>query len=151
LSSENELVVERGLKNFQGGYNCAQSVLLALYGAICPESKSELIPKVAVGFGGGIGRCGSVCGALTGSIMAVGIKYGSNEADREKQAKAYANAASLYRLFEKQNSSVLCKDLTKCDLSSPEGMAKARQEKVFEKVCGNLIKGSIMNFLELEK
>jgi hypothetical protein len=35
-------------------------------------------------------------------------------------------------------------------LSNPEEAAKARQEKVFEKICANLIKTVIENFLELE-
>ncbi len=61
-----------------------------MYEHIEPEGKNELVPKIAGGFGGGIGRCGSVCGALTGSIMAVGIKYASNETGVEKRAKAYA-------------------------------------------------------------
>jgi len=47
--------------------------LLTLYEQIEPKSKNELIPKIAAGFGGGMGRCGSVCGALTASLMAVGI------------------------------------------------------------------------------
>ncbi len=151
MSSANQLVAEKGAKTYQSGYNCAQTVLLTLYGQIEPNSKNELIPKIAAGFGGGIGRCGSLCGALTGSLMAVGIKYGSNEAGAEKQAKAYAYAQKLYREFEKKHGGVCCRDLIKCDLSNPEEAAKARQEKVFEKTCTNLIKDSITSFLELEK
>ncbi len=133
MSSTNQLVAEKGIKNFQSGYNCAQTVFLTLYEQIEPNSKNELIPKIAAGFGGGIGRCGSLCGALTGSLMAVGIKYGSNEAGAEKQAKAYAYAQKLYRQFEKQHGTVCCRDLIKYDLSNPEEAAKARQEKVFRK------------------
>ena len=149
--STNQLIAEKGVKNQQSGYNCAQSVLLTLYENIDPEAKNELVPKVASAFGGGIGRCGSICGALTGSLMAVGIKYGSNESGAEKQAKAYANAKIRYEQFQKQNGSVLYRDLINYDLSNPEQAAKARQEKVFEKVFANLIRTSIINFLELEK
>ena len=147
----NQQVVENGLKNFQGGYNCAQSVLLALYQRIDPTAENDLIPKIASAFGGGIGRCGSVCGALTGSMMAVGIKYGTNEADREKLTKLYARANKLYKQFEKQQGTTLCRDLIKYDLSNPEEAARARQEKVFDKICINLVKAAVTNFLELEK
>jgi len=82
--------------------------------------------------------------------MAVGIKYGTNEAGVEKRAKAYANAQTLYKLFAKQHGSVMCRDLFKYDLSNPEQAAKARQEKVFDKVCQPLIKSVIQNFLALE-
>jgi len=149
--AENQQVVEKGLKNFQSGLNCAQSVLLALYQHIEPRAQNDLIPKIASAFGGGIGRCGSVCGALSGSIMAVGIKYGSNEVDREKLMKLYAHAAKLYKQFENEHGTTMCRDLVKYDLSNPEEAAKARQEKVFEKVCVNFLKTAITSFLELEK
>ena len=109
-----------------------------------------MVPKIAAGFGGGIGRCGSVCGTLTGSIMAVGIKCASNETGVEKRSKAYANAKALYEQFAKQHGTVLCRDLIKYDLSNPQEAAKARAEKVFDKVCANMIKSAIENFLELE-
>jgi C_GCAxxG_C_C family probable redox protein len=148
--SSNHSLAEKAVARFQSGYNCAQSVLLTLYEYLEPESHNDLIPKIAAGFGGGIGRCGSACGALTGSVMAVGIKYASNEAGMEKRAETYAKAKKLFKLFEKQNGTVLCRDLIKYDLSNPEEAAKARQEKAFEKVCQNLIKTAIENFLELE-
>jgi C_GCAxxG_C_C family probable redox protein len=125
-------------------------VLLTLAEHIAPESKNELIPKIATGFGGGIGRCGSVCGALTGGIMAVGIEYGTNDPGVEKRAKAYTNAQALYNQFQKQHGSIMCRDLFKYDLSNPEQAAKARQAKVFEKVCTGLIKSVIQNFIALE-
>ena len=78
---------EQANTHYQSGYSCAQSVLLTLYEYIGPDGKNDLIPKIASGFGGGIGRCGSVCGALTGSIMAVGIKYGSNDTALKKDQK----------------------------------------------------------------
>jgi len=149
--SSNEQVVGKAVKHFQSGYNCAQSVLLALYENLEPESKNELIPKIAAGFGGGIGRCGSVCGALTGSIIAVGIKDAPNQTGVEKRAKAYADAKMLYKLFEKQNGTTSCRDLIKYDLSNPEEAAKARQSGAFDKVCAKLVSAAIKNFLELEQ
>ena len=151
MSTTAEPVVAEAWKNFGCGYNCAQSILLALYKQIEPDEKNELVPKIAAGFGGGLGRCGSVCGAVTATIMAVGIKYGSNEVDPEKQAKVYAYSSELFKQFEKQHGTVYCRDLIKCDLSKPEELAKARREKVFDKACVNLIKTAITDFLELEK
>ena len=115
-----------------------------------PKSENELIPKIAAGFGGGIGRCGSVCGALTGSIMAVGIKYASNETGMEKRAKAYLYAKTLLKQFEEQNGTTSCRDLIKYDLSNPEEAAKFRQEGIPQKVCAKLIKVAIENYFALE-
>jgi C_GCAxxG_C_C family probable redox protein len=148
--SSNQKLAQKTVQHFESGYNCAQSVLLTLYEHLEPDGKSELVPKIAAGFGGGIGRCGSVCGALTGSIMAVGIKYAPNETGAEKRAEAYANASALYRQFEKQHGTVFCRNLIKYDLSNPQEAAKARQKKAFEKVCNKLIKSAIENFLALE-
>jgi C_GCAxxG_C_C family probable redox protein len=144
-------LAQKAVKYFDSGYNCAQSVLLTLHEHLEPEAKSELVPKIAAGFGGGIGRCGSVCGALTGSIMAVGIKYAPNEAGAEKRAKAYANAKALYQQFEKRHGTVFCRNLIKYDLSNPQELAKARQEKAFEKVCSKLIKSAVEDFQALKK
>ena len=115
-----------------------------------PQGKSDLIPKIATGFGGGMGRCGSVCGALTGSIMAVGIKHGTNDPGVEKRAIAYATTQVLLKQFEKQNGTIICRDLIKLDLSNPQQAAKAREEKVFSKVCHNLIEIAIRDFMEIE-
>lgn len=150
VSSGVELA-QKAVQYYDDGYNCAQAVLLTLYEYLEPEGKSELVPKIAAGFGGGIGRCGSVCGALTGSIMAVGIKYAPNETGAEKRAKAYANSRALYQQFEKQHGTVFCRNLIKYDLSNPQELAKARQEKAFEKVCYKLIRSAVENFVALEK
>jgi C_GCAxxG_C_C family probable redox protein len=148
--SSSQQVVEKAIKHYQSGYNCAESVLLALFEHIEPDSKNELVPKISAGFGGGIGRCGSVCGALTGAIMAVGIKYASNETAVEKRAKAYAYAKTLLKTFEEQNGTTFCRDLIKYDLSNNEEVAKFRQEGIPQKVCSKLIKSSIENYLALD-
>ena len=148
--SSNQQVSKKALEHYQVGYNCAESVLLALYEDMEPKSENELIPKIAAGFGGGIGRCGSVCGALTGSIMAVGIKYASNETGMEKRAKAYLYAKTLLKQFEEQNGTTSCRDLIKYDLSNPEEAAKFRQEGIPQKVCSKLIKVAIENYFALE-
>ncbi len=133
------------------GYNCAQAVLLTLYDHMYPNAKNDVIPKIATGFGGGMGRCGLVCGALTGAIMAVSLKYGANEINAEKKTNAYAKTQALYKQFEKQHGSVMCSELIKLDLSTPQGMAKAKQADVFETVCAKLIKSVIADFFALEK
>jgi hypothetical protein len=44
---------------------------------------------------------------LTGNILAVGMKYASNETGMEKRAKAYAYAETLFKQFEKKYKTVL--------------------------------------------
>ncbi len=128
-----------------------QSVLSTLFEYITPGERCKLVPKIASGFGGGIGLCGSVCGSLTGSIMAVGVKYGSNESGEDNNAKAYAKSSELFKRFEKQHGSVICRELIKFDLSKPEQLAKAREKNVFIKLCVNFVATAVENFLEMDK
>ena len=109
-----EALAKKPQHTHRDGYNCAQAVLLTLYEHMNPKEKNEVIPKIATGFGGGMGRCGSVCGALTGAFMAVGLKYGANEIDAEKESKSLReNPNPLSSNFEKQHGSVMCRDLLK--------------------------------------
>ena len=147
--SRRDLFVERAVRRFDEGYNCAQSVLLVMseYWNI----KSDLIPRIATGFGGGIGRCGSVCGALTGGVMSIGIEYGADDSSPEKRQKCYELALRLYRLFEKQHGSVLCRELIGYDLSDPEGLESARKAKVSEEKCPGFIRTVVRILVDLEK
>jgi C_GCAxxG_C_C family probable redox protein len=124
---------QKAVNNFKGGYNCAQSVLLALMTHIDPNSKNELIPKIAASFGSGFGGCGSVCGALVGAVMAVGVKYGSNDADPKKRAKAYVITQAVYKDFEKQHGCVLCREL-----------------KTNRKSCTSLVEWAVQSYLDKE-
>ncbi len=93
---------------------------------------------------------GSVCGALTGTILAVGIKYGSNDIGEENNVAAYTVSNTLYKMFEEQHGTVLCRKLVKYDLTKPEQVAKTRQERVFETHCVNYVKTAVENYLALE-
>jgi len=140
---------EKAVKYFKGGYNCSQSVLLTMFEYW--NGRNELIPKVATAFGAGIGRCGSVCGALTGGVLAIGIKYGTNEPVMEKRLKAYEIAKQFYKQFERKNGSVLCRELAGYDLSDPEELEKAREANVFEEKCPVFVKRAVEILLALSK
>jgi C_GCAxxG_C_C family probable redox protein len=146
---EKNRLSEKAVKRFLEGYNCAQSVLLTIFEQW--NGKNELVPKVATAFGGGIGRCGSVCGALSGGIMAIGIKYGSNEPSVEKRLRAYALAKEFYRRFEKKHGNVLCRELIGYDLSNPEELDKAREERVYEEKCVNFVRGAVEILAEIDE
>jgi C_GCAxxG_C_C family probable redox protein len=89
--------LKKPLNTFKMVTTALKSVLLALYEHMEPEHKNELISKIAAGFGGGIGRCGSVCGALTGSIIAIGIKDAPNQTGVEKRASVLRSKIFLNR------------------------------------------------------
>jgi C_GCAxxG_C_C family probable redox protein len=80
-----------------------------------------MIPKLATGFGGGIGRKGSLCGAFTGSIMAIGMKMGRvDPKDREAMSKVYEKCQQLWDQFEKEFGNINCYSLIGYHLDNPE-------------------------------
>jgi C_GCAxxG_C_C family probable redox protein len=144
---QKSVLSEKAAKRFLEGYNCAQSVLLTMFEHW--NGKNELVPKIATAFGGGIGRCGSVCGALSGGVMALGIKYGTNEPSVEKRLKAYEVARKFYKQFERQHKSVLCRELIGYDLSVPEELEKARKAGILEEKCVNFVRKAVEILIEL--
>lgn len=81
---------------FDGGYNCAQAVLQATTG----RSDSELL-AMAEPFGGGIGKSGCLCGAVSGGVMALGLM---GKGDRNGE---------LVTRFRKQFRTTCCRSLSK--------------------------------------
>lgn len=125
---------------FEKGFNCAESVSIAMSDSL--GIKTDIIPKIATPFGGGIGRRGSVCGAVSGAVMAVGLKYGRMGPDEDKE-KTYGLALRFYERFKKEFGSVLCYDLIECDLTTPEGKKKAKDLKVHEEKCSKFVAGAV--------
>ncbi len=142
-----DMLGEKAAQYFRNGHNCSQSVLLAMFEFW--NQKNELVPKVATAFGGGIGRCGSVCGALTGGVMAIGIRFGTNEPTVEKRLHSYKIAQEFFRNFELQNGSALCRELIGYDLSIPEELDKARKAEIFENKCSKIVKNAVETLVAL--
>lgn len=110
---------EEAMGHFKEGCNCAEAVLLAFLG---PESG---LPREAVclatGFGGGMGRTKSVCGAVTGALMALGTALGRREPldpeRRQENARQlgqdiYPPFARLLAQVEGHYGTVVCRELT---------------------------------------
>ena len=63
------------------GWLCSESVLQALAAAL--NVSSELIPRIATGFAAGMGRSGETCGAISGAILGLGLRYGRDNLKEE--------------------------------------------------------------------
>ncbi|MGB9866629.1 MAG: C-GCAxxG-C-C family protein [Bacillota bacterium] len=124
------------------GFNCAEAVLKALVEEF--KLPGGNVPSVATGFGGGVGRSGGICGALTGAVMALGIKLCRKYAE-ESHLKSQANdgALKLVRGFEQQMGSTLCRDITGYVLCIPEQMERWKQERISETRCRKAIEVAV--------
>jgi len=124
--------------HFRDGYNCAESVLMAMQEVWQMEKR----PDIATAFGAGIGRRGSVCGAVTGGIIAINLKYGRMKAEDDRE-KSYALALNYYKKFEKEFGSAICHDLIECDLTTSRGQKTFKEENLFEKKCVGFVEGAV--------
>ena len=130
---------ERAVGCFNEGFNCAQA-LLSTY---CTQFGlgSEFALKLAEGFGGGMGRMGETCGAVTGAFMVIGLKHGRTAArDKELQEKTYGMVKEFVDRFKARNGSIVCRELLGYDISTPEGMALAKQRKVIATLCPKYVR-----------
>ncbi|MBC7265220.1 MAG: C_GCAxxG_C_C family protein [Chloroflexi bacterium] len=131
--------IERALACFNEGFSCAQAVLSTYAPRFGLDREMAL--RIAGAFGGGMGRLGEVCGAVTGAFMLIGLKYGKIRAeDDQARETAYALVREFADRFTSRNGSIRCKELLGYDISTPEGLALAREREVFTTVCPKLVR-----------
>ena len=134
---ENETAIEI----FGKGYNCAQAVFASHSAELGLDATSA--KKAAAAFGGGIAHNGMTCGAVTGALMLLGLKYGRyKDGDNESKEKTYKIANEFIGQFKKEFGSITCKDLIKFDVSVPEEYLRAKEAGVFQNICRSLVKRS---------
>ncbi len=104
----------------------------------------ELALKVAGAFGGGMARMGETCGAVTGALMAIGLKYGMTQAkDEAARDKTYKLAQEFAARFKGRHNSVVCRELLGYDLSSPEERKAAYEKGLFTTLCPELVRDAV--------
>jgi C_GCAxxG_C_C family probable redox protein len=106
---------------FASGYCCSESVLTAV--AEGKGISSDLIPKIATGFCGGIAHTCNMCGAVSGAIMALGMLLG-RDGPEDSREELYIAVQKLLDEFEEKYGSTNCSELLDCDLGTQEGMEK---------------------------
>ena len=95
---------------FRQGYNCAQAVVLAF--ADLTDMDEATLSRMSCSFGGGMGRLREVCGTVTGMFLVTGLLRGYDGAETgEVKAAHYARIQALAKEFEKQNGSIVCREL----------------------------------------
>jgi len=107
---------ERAAELFQSGWNCAESVFLAIH-----EQVDDGDPPVHLltALGGGFGNR-KTCGALTGAMVALGLVYGRKQINPEAKKLAYAKARELYWAFQQKFHCIDCWELTNGETAEDE-------------------------------
>ena len=129
---------EEARKQFKKGFHCAPAVLSTYSEQLGLEKALAL--KIACGFGAGIGRMGRTCGAVTGALMVIGLKYGQvNLADEESSQRTYTLVKEFIDRFTALHSSIECKELIGYDLSDSGELSLARESGVFQNKCPSFV------------
>ena len=130
---------------FESGYGCAESVLMAI--AVSQNIKSEIIPRIASGFCGGMALTNGLCGAVAGGVMAINLLYGRDNNFQNKDLN-YQKVQEFIVEFKTRFGSLNCPDLTGCDLSTDKGKEQFDVLNVHEK-CTELTAEATSMVLEL--
>ncbi len=111
---------------FNQGFNCTQAVL-----SVFAESfglDRDTARRIAQGFGAGVSRTDDMCGAVSGAVMVLGLRYGGARAeDTEAKEKTYAMVADFVHRFKRLHGSIDCTDLVGYNLSDPRQHAEAKK------------------------
>ncbi len=106
------------------GFNCAESIsktIVEFFG----DGNADNIPKVASGFGGGIGHTiADTCGILTGGVVALSHLFGRMTPE-ENNDKLYEMVTEYRDKFIRENGSTNCTVLLE-GLGKQDDMIKCR-------------------------
>lgn len=127
--------IEQTIACFKQGYSCSQSILW-VYGTGLGLNK-ELALKIGGPFGGGMGRMGETCGAVTGAFIVIGLK--SIDRNKKERDKTYQLVREFARRFKLRNKSIMCKKLLGCDIHTPHGISLAQKKGLFITLCPKFV------------
>lgn len=104
-----------------GQFLCSEAVFMVANEYLDHPMPDEMV-RLASGFPVGIGLAGCVCGAVTGGVMALGIKYGRSAPAAETPGM-FAASKELHDRFKSRRKCVCCRALIrKFEFGSPDHM-----------------------------
>ncbi len=137
------------LATFANNYNCSQAV----FSVFAPDFgiSKDLSLRLATPLGAGIARRQETCGAVTGALLALGLKYGKGENGTDEDKKiAYAVSQDFMKDFEAKFGSILCLHLldNNC-MNTQEGSEAIAREDMFNTRCPKYVKFAVEKVEEL--
>ena len=125
--------IEDSVQLFKEGYRCSQAVF-AGFSQDFGLSKEHAL-KIGACFGSGM-RKGEVCGACTGALMVLGLKYGDDKSKSDEMCERFLEE------FESENGSYICRDLLNCDIRTEEGVKYAKDNNLFTEFCPRMVESA---------
>ena len=125
--------ITEAVKLFEEGYVCSQAVFAAFSPDLGLEKEQAL--KIGACFGSGM-RKGEVCGACTGALMALGLKYGHSKEKSNEACKRFLDE------FKNENGTYICNELLGCDIKTKEGVEFAVENRLFKEICPKMVESA---------
>jgi C_GCAxxG_C_C family probable redox protein len=140
--------VAEAVELFSSGLNCCQAVLSVFSEELGIANETAL--KTGFPFGGGICGSGRICGALTGAIMVIGLKYDTTDkSNYDVRNLCKENTNRLIEAFELAHGSVNCNDLLGFDISNKVDSESKVKSQYFNNICPKFLE-TVIVFLEEE-
>jgi C_GCAxxG_C_C family probable redox protein len=126
---------DKAIKYFKNKFNCSQSVF-TVFGTEHGLSEDDSL-RIGCAFGAGMGRQQFTCGAVTGALMALGLKYGKAFHDpEENKLETYARTREFFSEFIRIHGSASCRVLLDgLDINDADDYQKIIGQGLFEKKC----------------
>ena len=141
--------VQRARELFLSGYNCSQSVCMAL--ADLYDVPEQQAARLSASFGGGVGRLREMCGACSAMVILEGLQSGATEAeDAEGKQTNYKNVQTLVHCFAEQNGSYICRELLQLrkDAPTPPTPDARTAEYYRQRPCLRMVESAIRIYCE---
>ena len=130
---------DEALTSFKNGITCSSAVFSAFSHELGLDEK--MAKKIGCGFGAGVSRTGNICGAVSGAIMVIGLKYGKVEqGDDAATEKTRELTRQFIEEFTKKNGSVNCAELLGHDLSNQQEYEAAAKANLFKTKCPEYVR-----------
>ena len=137
--------VEKAVDLYGKNFNCSQAVLTAFAEDFGLSEKLTL--SLGTSFGGGA-RNGQMCGAVSGALMVLGLKFGHFESENQEQkSKNYAISVEFTNRVKEKYGFIVCKEMLNADLTTEEGKAKIAEKNLFKTLCPKII-ADVVEILE---
>ncbi len=76
---------EGAIASFRGGFTCSEAVFSTFSSELGLDA--ETARKCACGSGAGISKTGNICGAVSGAIPVIGLKYGKTQQGNDEASE----------------------------------------------------------------
>jgi len=130
---------DMALASFKSGFTCSSAVFSAFSDELGLDGKTA--KKIACGFGAGISKSGNICGAVSGAIMVIGLRYGKTRVgDDAATDQTRLLVSEFLEEFTRRHGSVNCTELLGYNLGNASEYQNAREKKLFVTKCPELVR-----------